>query len=147
VIDLNTTDEPRPRRRSRLRIAIAAAAAVLLIAGVTTAYLVYQQRGTQVRFEVDSASGTALRVSWDIGITRFGLTEGNLPKGPFSTPWSTTVTADDYQGRATLTVMSTPTDEVTCRIIVEGEVLAEVTQARAVGCVVGWVPGPETSAD
>jgi hypothetical protein len=129
--------QPQPRRRFRVRTYVATAVALLLVAGGATAYLVHRYRGTQVRFEVETASGGAQRISWDIGTTHVGR-EGGDPRGePLPTPWSTTVTADDYRGIATLVAQSSETDEVTCRILVEGKVVAELTHVRAAGCVVG----------
>ncbi|MEU7901301.1 MmpS family transport accessory protein [Actinoplanes sp. NPDC049118] len=137
MIDLDVSEEPQPRRRSRVRALVAAAVAVLVVAGGTTAFLIHRYRGTQVRFEVESASGTALTAQWTIGIRHVGQKAGKKPGEPFATPWSTTVTADDYEGIASLIVRSSSTDEVTCRIIVEGETVTELTRARVTGCVLG----------
>jgi hypothetical protein len=136
MIDLEGAGQ-QPRRRLRLRTYVAAAVAVLLVAGGVTAYLVHRYRGTQVRFEVETASGGAQRLSWDIGTTHIGRESGDPRGKPLSTPWSTTVTANDYRGIATLVAQSSETDEVTCRILVEGKVVAELTHVRAAGCVVG----------
>jgi hypothetical protein len=137
VIDLDGTDEPQPRRRSRIRIYVAAAVAALLVAGAATAYLVHRHSGTEVRFEVESASGEALQIQWDIGITHFGRKSGDRPGDPFPTPWSETVMVDDWEGIATLRARSSDAGEVTCRIVVEGDVVFELTRTRVTGCVVG----------
>ncbi|MEU4218973.1 hypothetical protein [Actinoplanes sp. NPDC026623] len=137
MIDLDATDEPQPRRRSRIRIYVAVAVAAVLVAGAATAYLVHRYAGTEVRFEVESASGKARQIQWDIGITHFGRKSGNRPGESFPTPWSQTVMVDDWEGIATLRAMSTDADDVTCRIVVEGKVISELTHSRLTGCIVG----------
>ncbi|MFI7373382.1 hypothetical protein ACIBSW_25145 [Actinoplanes sp. NPDC049668] len=123
-------------------------AAALLAAG-GTAYLVrssggsvysaQQLPGAQVRFEVETASGSALQIAWDIGPAHIGRKLGE-PKGePFPTPWSTTVTVDDDQflELAHIGAISSDTDKVTCRIFIEGDLVSEDAADRAAICNLG----------
>ncbi|GID91918.1 MmpS family transport accessory protein [Amorphoplanes digitatis] len=137
MIDLDAVEEQQPPRRSRVRVYIAAAVAVLLVAGGATAFLIHRYSGTQVRFEVETTSGTAIMVQWNVGISAIGSEHARRPDKYIVTPWSTTVTVDDYQDAATLLVMSSDTDEVTCRIIVEGETVSELTHTRGAACLLG----------
>jgi hypothetical protein len=137
VIDVDATDEPQPRRRSRIRTYVAVAVAVLVVAGGATAYLVHRYSGTEVRFEVESASGNARQIQWNIGHTHIGSKTGDRRGEPFPTPWSTTVMVDDWNGTATLMAKSSDTDDVTCRILVEGKVVSELTHSRVTGCILG----------
>ena len=135
VIDL---DSPSPRRtRSRLYLAIAAA--VLVVAGAG-GFLVYRAAQDTIRFEVETASGSALQIRWNAGIDQMDYVAGDPAGEPFPTPWSHTVQVEDISEHAMLMVMSTDTDTVTCRVVANGETVKEVTATRAAGCPYN-VPG------
>jgi hypothetical protein len=139
VTDLNATEESKPPKGSRIRIYVAAAVAALLVVGGTTAYLVHSLGGTELRFEVETASGGAHQIAWHIGPEQRGLFNRTSMTKLVPTPWSATVTADDYpgDGGTFLVARSSATDELTCRIIVDGKVVSEATKVQFVGCSVG----------
>jgi hypothetical protein len=130
MIDLDAPADSAGRR-SRARIALAVAAAVVVVAVAVTGWMIATARGTEIRFEAETGSGTAMLINWNVGIEHIGRERG----GALRTPWSETVTAEDLRGTAVLAVRSTDTDPVTCRIVVDGKTVAELTQDRAAGCV------------
>jgi hypothetical protein len=115
----------------RARIALTVATVVVVVAVAATGWLIATARGTEVRFEAESGSGTAMLINWNVGIEHIGRERGDALR----TPWSRTVTAEDLRGTAVLAVRSTDTDPVTCRIVVDGRTVAELTQDRAAGCI------------
>jgi hypothetical protein len=134
VIELDSTEDRKPQR-PRTRIYLAVAAAVLVAAAAATALTVSRSGGNQLRFEVETASGTALQIQWNIGIMAPETIKGASRGEAFPTPWSTTVAVEEVEGTVALMVMSAATDEVTCRIIANGETVAEGSQDRVIGCV------------
>ncbi|KUL42097.1 MmpS family transport accessory protein [Actinoplanes awajinensis] len=142
MIDLDSPFDAVPApRRPRRRIYLAVGAAALVLAGAATAFAVTRPRADPpgVRFEAESASGKALTISWDVGVKHVGRTK------EVSTPWSTTVTGTPAELDAvkSMVVLSTADDEVTCRIIIDGAVVAEFTQPRVAACVHGMEKLPD----
>jgi len=132
VIEVDT-EEGRESRRPRVWLFLAAIVLVVAIVGV--AVLVYTTRKDQLRFEVETRSGTALQITWNVGIEQVEQVKGATPGKGIPTPWSTTATVKKLEGTATLMVRSADTDLVTCRIVANGETVAEGSQNRAMGCV------------
>lgn len=133
MIDIDSTKDHESRRIGRwayvgLAVLVAAVAAAAVIIVNTVA------GGNEIRFEVETRSGTAVRISWDVGVEH----RANYPGTPgetITTPWSSTVSVGELDQLTSLKAMSADTDEVTCRIVVNGEVVAEAAQQRAVGCL------------
>ncbi|MEU4421606.1 hypothetical protein AB0F81_13355 [Actinoplanes sp. NPDC024001] len=139
MIDLDTT-AGREERRPRKRIYLAVAAAVLSVAVAATAFTLYASSAGDkgLRLEVDTRSGTALQIRWNV--------EMDVPKpvtgDPLPMPWSTTLDApEEFQLGVTLSAFSTDTDLVTCRIFLDGELVSENSRERAAIC--GYHPKVE----
>jgi hypothetical protein len=132
VIELDT-DESRKPRRPRAWLYLAAIVLVAAVAGA--AFLVHSSGKDQLRFEVETRSGTALRITWNVDVETAERVKGAAPGKGIPTPWSTTVTVEKLDGTATLMAMSTEADVVTCRITANGETVAEGSRNRAMGCV------------
>jgi hypothetical protein len=113
------------RTLSRRTIVVATAAAVLI--GGSAVVWTSLSRQQQIRLEVHTRSGTASEVVWNTG-------QQNRVGGVIPTPWSFTTTERGFGGLITLAATSARSDEVTCRIVVDGETVAEQTDTFATAC-------------
>ncbi|MEV6349719.1 hypothetical protein [Actinoplanes sp. NPDC051851] len=123
MIDSHASPGTGPQRSpARAYIAVAASVAVLLTAGFFT-YRAFADH--EIRFEADTGSDTALKITWNTSSLANAVT-----------PWSTTVTVKELQGRASVTVLAADGDTATCKIIVDGDTVADGSDTRAVGCYI-----------
>jgi hypothetical protein len=122
--------EQAPPRRSRIYLAVAAAAVLIAAAAAVVAF---SSGGDELRFEIETTSGTARQIQWNTETGQVDTVVGT-PGESIPTPWSTTVSVDQL-GLVTLKAMSGPTDTVTCRIIANGKIVAEGSRERALACV------------
>lgn len=135
VTDLGVSPESTSRPSRRRRYLLTSAAVVIAVAAASVAVvLIRGTAGTEVRYEVESASGAAFMISWTDA-------DGGLAKAPGSptetvtTPWSTTVTIANSGQYVSVAADSGKTDdEVTCRIFADGAKKAESTNRAGAIC-------------
>lgn len=111
----------------------ALAAVFLLAAAAVTATVLLRGGGYEVRYEVDTSSRTTRMITWTTGTGDFGTFRPETPGDLVKTPWSTTVTFEDINTRASVAT-DTPTGTATCRIFVDGKKVAESTMTAGAIC-------------
>jgi hypothetical protein len=103
-----------------------AVSVILLVAAAAGAFSLFREQ--EIRFEVETRSGTAHRIQWNVAGTPDAV-GGTVP-----TPWSTSVTTNRFLGMVTLAALAAESDVVTCRITIGGAVVSESTANHATGC-------------
>lgn len=133
-IDRGQADAPATRRW-RLGIWVAAALAVVVVAAVSLVVLL-RDGGHTVRFEVTSRDGNVNQILWGTEDGIQVLRRDQPGQSSLSTPWSQTLKLEKTTGKLVLNASVTlgATDEVTCRLLMDGEVKAQRTAPAGAAC-------------
>lgn len=130
MTELDVTPSRRP-----IKLFVAVLAAVVLVGAVAVTVTLLVRGGHEVRYEVETASGTALMITWTTGTGDMDTFRAEEPSGTVGTPWSTTVTFEEAGGLPSVAV-DAPGGEATCRIFVDGDNKAESTGSGGALCEV-----------
>ena len=127
------TEAESPARPRKKKIVLAVAAVAVAVAGLAATLIALRNDDHQIRYEIESSSGTANGILWSIDGQVFDKKMPRAGESTVRTPWSTTVRFTTSGQLAQLTT-EVAKGSATCRIFLDGRKVEERTGDRAATC-------------
>ncbi|BAL89703.1 hypothetical protein AMIS_44830 [Actinoplanes missouriensis 431] len=116
------------------KIALGVVAAIVL-AGIVATVVALRGGGTEVRYEVETSSGSAVMITYTTADGEIGMHRAETAEGTVSTPWSATVTFEEPASLVSVTTdTGDPTATGTCRIFVDDTKIADSSDTAGAMC-------------